>query len=75
MLVDSDKTRENDFKSKEEGFSLHIRGKFFTEKVVSCLSGCPERWWITCPCYEIASNIMFSVARENIVNTPLLVTL
>ena len=37
MLVDSDKTRENDFKSKEEGFSLHIRGKFFTEKVVSCL--------------------------------------
>jgi len=46
---DSNGTRGNDFKLKEERFNLDDSGKFFTERAVRLWHSCPEELWCPIP--------------------------
>ena len=46
---DSDKTRVNGFKLKEEKFRLDVKKKFFTWRVVRPWRSCPEKLWCPIP--------------------------
>jgi len=39
----------NGFKLWEGRFSLGVRGKFFTERLVRCWNSCPQKLWIPHP--------------------------
>jgi len=44
--VDSDMSRDNDFKQKKGRYILDIRSKIFTEGAMSAGACCPERLWM-----------------------------
>ena len=48
--VGSERTRKNCFKLKKDRFRLDIRRNFFTQRVLSTGTGCPEKLWVPNPC-------------------------